>query len=142
MPNMEQVSIEELEYLAELFADQMQREVGNKPGYRIINMGKLQSSLTLPFQVIEDNELYPTLIDKASILYYLCIKNHPFEDGNKRMGIFSLLLFLFKNGYWINSSNQQLFNITVHTASSKTDEMYSVLNEIQKFIQENLVKID
>lgn len=139
---MKQISATELEYLAELFAEQMQREIGNKPGYRVVNMGKLESSLTQPFQIIGNSELYPTLLDKASILYYLCIKNHPFEDGNKRMGIFSLLLFLYKNGYWIESSNQDLFNITVRTASSKTEEMDTALDEIKEFIQENLVKID
>jgi len=135
---MKTVTVEELEYLAELFAVEIQKEIGNKPGYRVINMGKLESSIAQPFQEIEDKDLYPTLIDKAAILYYLCIKNHPFEDGNKRMGIFALILFLSKNGYWLNTTNEKLFDITVRTASSRTDEMNIVLDEIRLFLKESI----
>ena len=41
--------------------------------------------------------MYPTLEEKASHLIYFLIKNHPFSDGNKRIGCFLFLLFLQKN---------------------------------------------
>ena len=40
---------------------------------------------------------YPTLLSKAGILFYLMIKNHPFQNGNKRIAMVTLLSFLFKN---------------------------------------------
>ena len=73
------------------------------------------------------------------MLYYLCIKNHPFEDGNKRMGIFSLLLYLYKNGYWLDTTNDELFDITVYTASSKVEDMQEVVEKIKVFVEEHLV---
>ena len=133
------ITKEELKYIAQLFSDYMIKEINNDPGYIVKDEGRLESSLTQPFQSIEGNELYPTLVDKGSMLYYFCIKNHPFEDGNKRMGIFSLLLYLYKNGYWLDATNDELFDMTLYTASSKVEDMAKVVEKIKKFVEEHLV---
>ena len=133
------ITKEELKYIAQLFSDYMVKEINNDPGYIVKDEGRLESSLTQPFQSIEGNELYPTLVDKGSMLYYFCIKNHPFEDGNKRMGIFSLLLYLYKNGYWLDATNDELFDMTLYTASSKVEDMAKVVEKIKKFVEEHLV---
>ena len=133
------ITKEELKYIAQLFSEYMVKEINNDPGYTVKDEGRLESSLAQPFQSIEGKELYPTLVDKAAILYYLCIKNHPFEDGNKRMGIFSLLLYLYKNGYWLDTTNDELFDITVYTASSKVEDMQDVVEKIKVFVEEHLV---
>jgi len=133
------ITKEELKYIALLFSDYMVKEINNAPGYIVKDEGRLESSLTQPFQSIEGNELYPTLVDKGSMLYYFCIKNHPFEDGNKRMGIFSLLLYLYKNGYWLDATNDELFDITVYTASSKVEDMAEVVEKIKEFVEKHLV---
>ena len=133
------ITKQELKYIAQLFSDYMIKEINNDPGYIVKDEGRLESSLTQPFQSIEGNELYPTLVDKGSMLYYFCIKNHPFEDGNKRMGIFSLLLYLYKNGYWLDATNDELFDITVYTASSKVEDMAEVVEKIKEFVEKHLV---
>ena len=133
------ITKEELKYIAQLFSEYMVKEINNDPGYIVKDEGRLESSLAQPFQSIEGKELYPTLVDKAAMLYYLCIKNHPFEDGNKRMGIFSLLLYLYKNGYWLDTTNDELFDITVYTASSKVEDMQDVVEKIKVFVEEHLV---
>lgn len=133
------ITKQELKYIAQLFSDYMVKEINNDPGYVVKDEGRLESSLAQPFQSIEGKELYPTLVDKAVMLYYFCIKNHPFEDGNKRMGIFSLLLYLEKNGYWLDATNDELFDITVYTASSKVEDMQEVVEKIKGFVEEHLV---
>lgn len=136
------ISTQELEYLAQLFAKQMHEETNVEPGYKVTNMGKLESSIAQPFQAIDGNDLYPTVIEKATMMYYLCIKNHPFEDGNKRMGIFALILYLYKNGYCLDTTNEELFNITVYTASSKVEDMDQVRNRISKFLEKSMKKTE
>jgi len=133
------VSKEELEYMAELFTQYMRENDGSSSEYEVRNSGKLESSITQPFQKISGNDLYPTLVSRASMLYYLCIKNHPFEDGNKRMGIFALLIYLAKNGYWLDCSDEELFDITVYTAGSSVKDMEEVKGKIEDFIKNNLV---
>ena len=80
-------------------------------------------------------ELYPTLFDKASILFYLAVKNHPFEDGNKRMGLLLLILFLFKNDLWIECPNDELFEFVIHVAKSETTKKDYILKYIKEFLK-------
>ncbi|MDZ7642281.1 MAG: Fic family protein [Desulfurivibrio sp.] len=49
-------------------------------------------------QTFGGQELYPSAEEKAAHLLYFIIKDHPFTDGNKRIGAFLFLLFLEKNG--------------------------------------------
>ena len=135
----DRVTKEELEYVAELFSDYMREEQkGNNSAYEVRNTGRLESSIAQPFQKIGGRDLYPTLVSKASMLYYLCIKNHPFEDGNKRMGIFALIIYLAKNGYWLDTTNEDLFNITLRTAASNMEDKDQIISEIESFIERNI----
>jgi death on curing protein len=137
----DRISKEELEYIAGLFGEYMRKEQeDNSSAYEVRNTGKLESSITQPFQQIGGQELYPTLISKASMLYYFCIKNHPFEDGNKRMGIFALIIYLSKNGYWLDTTNEELFDMTVHTAASSMKEKDEVVKKIEEFVEGSMVK--
>ncbi len=49
-------------------------------------------------QTFDGKELYPSAEEKAASLLYFVIKDHPFSDGNKRIGSFLFLLFLQENG--------------------------------------------
>jgi death-on-curing protein len=130
---------EELEYVAKLFSNYMKKEQrGNNSSYEVRDIGKLESSITQPFQKIGGRDLYPTFTSKAAMLYYLCIKNHPFEDGNKRMGIFALTIYLAKNGYWLDTTNEDLFNMTVKVAASSMKEKDQIISEIESFIEKSI----
>jgi len=136
----DRITKEELEYVAKLFGDYMKEEQeGNNSAYEVRNTGKLESSIAQPFQKIGGKDLYPTLVSKAAMLYYFCIKNHPFEDGNKRMGIFALVIYLADNGYWLDTTNEELFNMTVRTAASGMKEKDQVVGEIETFVEENII---
>ena len=52
----------------------------------IRDKASLDSALKRPYQTFEGQDLYPTLIEKVSALLESIIKNHPFYDGNKRLG--------------------------------------------------------
>src|ERR1700683_1759725 len=58
------------------------------------NKALLESALSLPQAAFGGKEMYPTLADKAAILWYTLNKNHPFENGNKRISAMALLVFL------------------------------------------------
>ncbi|WP_337665616.1 type II toxin-antitoxin system death-on-curing family toxin [Pseudoruminococcus massiliensis] len=61
-------------------------------------MGLLESALEAPLQTFDGKDLYPALIQKATRLGHSIISNHPFIDGNKRIGIHTMLVFLAANG--------------------------------------------
>ena len=59
----------------------------------------LESCLAMPFQKFGKKLLYQGVSGKAAILFYLLIKNHPFQNGNKRIAITSMFIFLYLNNY-------------------------------------------
>ena len=61
----------------------------------------LESAIEAPYQTFDGEELFPTKIEKAARLGYGLISNHPFIDGNKRIGVYIMISFLEVNGiYW------------------------------------------
>jgi len=64
--------------------DRIIKDSGGSHG--IWNQGGLGSALPLPRQVFGETELYPSIVEKAAILCFSIIQNHPFVDGNKRVG--------------------------------------------------------
>lgn len=70
-------------------------EYGGSHG--ILDEGRLDASVAQPQMTFGGNELYPTLPQKAAALGFSLIMNHPFEDGNKRVGYASMKAFLLLN---------------------------------------------
>ena len=95
----------------------------------------LESCLAAPLQTFGGKNLYPTFYDKTAILFYLMIKNHPFQNGNKRIAITTLMYALYKNNLWLKVSNQQLYNFAVWVAESPRDAKDEMLRYIAKFIK-------
>jgi len=81
---------------------QVMAQSGGAIGIRDLNA--LESALVQPRATYDGEDLYPTLVDKAAILGYLLVKNHPFIDGNKRIGHAAMEVFLLLNGYEIKAS--------------------------------------
>ncbi|UCF79226.1 MAG: type II toxin-antitoxin system death-on-curing family toxin [Candidatus Eiseniibacteriota bacterium] len=102
----------------------------------------LESCVLTPFQSFSGKPLYPTLVGKASVLFYLMIKNHPFQNGNKRIAITTLLTFLLGNGKWLEVDTQELYNFTVWLAQSPPGVKDQVVAATEKFIRDHLVNAD
>ncbi len=63
------------------------------------DIGLLLSAIAQPRAMFEGHELYPGLIEKATALCFSLVKNHPFVDGNKRVGHAAMETFLVLNGF-------------------------------------------
>ena len=63
----------------------------------LFDEGMRDSALNTPFQTFEGEGIYPSLQQKAARLCFGLVKNHPFLDGNKRIGIHAMLVFLALN---------------------------------------------
>ena len=71
---------------------------------------KFESIVKNLYQTFGGKELYRTIEDKASHLLYFTIKDHPFTDGNKRIGSFLFVYFLDKNDYLYRESGEKKIN--------------------------------
>ena len=87
---------------------------GGTDGVR--DIGLLESALEAPFQTFDRKDLYPALIQKAARLGQSLISNHPFVDGNKRIGIHTMLVFLAANGVEIECTQKELIDVGLSLA--------------------------
>lgn len=94
--------------------DRLIAETGGMPGVR--DIGLLVSAAARPQATFDGADLYPTLYLKAAALMDSLINNHPFIDGNKRVGITAAGLFLRLNGRRLVVSNAELEAFTLRVA--------------------------
>ena len=79
----------------------------------------LESALNSPFQTFGGVELYPTLLEKGVMLGYGLICNHPFVDGNKRIGILAMLTFFVINGCELIATSDDVIRAGLGVASGE-----------------------
>ena len=101
----------------------------------------LESCLAMPFQTFDKRSLYPTFIKKVSVLFYLMIKNHPFQNGNKRVTMTTLFYVLYREKKWMEVNTQALYNFAVWVAESPPDAKVQMVEYIEKFIKTNIVPL-
>ena len=95
---------------------QLIKYTGGTDGIR--DVGLLDSALNTPFQVFDGTELYPSIQQKAARLGFGLIKNHAFIDGNKRIGIHVMLIFLELNGIILEYTQKELYELVLDVAAS------------------------
>ena len=99
---------------------------------RVRDKGLIESSINNVYQSYFGVEKYPTIEEKAARLCYSFIKNHAFLDGNKRIGIYVMMVLLELNGISLNCSNDELTELGLKIADSSIG--YSeILEFIYKF---------
>ena len=81
----------------------------------------LESALEAPFQSFGGKELYPSIQAKATRLCYGLVKNHAMVDGNKRIGVHAMLVFMEINGYDLEYSQKELIDLILGVAAGKKD---------------------
>ena len=84
-----------------------------------MNEGMLDSALNAPFQTLGGADAFPSLQHKAARLCYGLVKNHPFVDGNKRIGAHAMLVFLALNGIELQHSQAELADIILKLAAGE-----------------------
>ena len=79
----------------------------------------LESAVNNPFQTFCGEDLYKTIFDKAAQLAYGLTKNHGFVDGNKRVAIHAMLVYLAINDYETDLSQEEIVKIGMDLAENK-----------------------
>ena len=100
-----------------LLHTQLIEATGGSDGIR--DVGLLESALESPFQSFGGEELYPSIQAKAARLCYGLVKNHAMIDGNKRIGVHAMLVFLALNGYEIEYTQKELSGLILDVAADR-----------------------
>ena len=102
-----------------LLHEQLLQEFGGTAGIR--DDGLLESALAAPFQTFGGQSLYPSVQAKAAQLGFGLVCNHPFVDGNKRIGTHVMLVFLALNGIELSYTQQELIDIIFAVAADRAN---------------------
>ena len=106
-------------------------ESGGSDGVR--DEGLLDSAVNTPFQTFSGQDLYPTVLEKAVRLGFGLIRNHPFIDGNKRIGTHAMLGFLNLNSITLSYEDDELISTILSVASGEMDA-----DGLLKWIQQHI----
>ena len=102
-----------------LIHEQLISETGGSSGLR--DEGMLDSALNAPFQTFGGEDVYPSLQQKAARLCFGLVKDHPFVDGNKRIGAHVMLVFLSLNGIELQHSQAELSDVILQLAAGEIE---------------------
>ncbi|OIS93892.1 type II toxin-antitoxin system death-on-curing family toxin [Brucella cytisi] len=106
---------------------------GGAAGIR--DSGLLDSALARPLQ----KEAYgdPDIFDLAAVYLFGVLKNHPFVDGSKRTGLAAADLFLYFNGFSLESVQEDIIQLVLMVSTSEIDEAGAAA-----FFRDHTVAID
>ena|SRR5688572_1699635 len=96
--------------------------------------GALESAVAQPEASFGGEDLYADLASKAAALGHSLIQNHPFVDGNKRIGHGAMEVFLLLNGHEIDASVDDQEKIIIQVASGKISRI-----EFSEWISKHMV---
>lgn len=103
-----------------------------------VSSSALNMIVNLPEQFVFGKPLYPTIFDKATILFVQLIKKHVFANANKRTAFFVLVKFLQLNGYHLSVSVEEAVDMCVTIAvEALTDEK---MISYSKWVSEHSVR--
>lgn len=131
---LKQLTIKDVEYVAYRLAKETMSWSEPIPDFSTRYTNSLERCIGAPFQTFDGRQLYPGLIKKAAILFYLMIKDHPFQNGNKRLAMTTLFIFLFQNKKWMKVDTKELYNFAVWVAESNAKLKDDTVRAVETFI--------
>jgi death on curing protein len=99
--------------------------------------GALESAVAQPEMTFGGEDLYPTIAEKASALGHSLIQNHPFLDGNKRVGHAAMEVFLVLNSYEISASVDEQEEIVLNVARGETSKA-----ELGEWLKKHSIEVE
>ena len=90
---------------------------GGMAGITEAGFARLEAAAATPLQSAFGVELYPELADKAGALAHAIVRGHPFSDGNKRVALAALDLFLSLNGARLSADNDEAYALAMAAAA-------------------------
>ncbi len=139
---LKRITILDVEFVAHRLAQETMGWSEPIPDFSTRYTNALERCVDQPFQSFGGKQLYPGILKKSAILFYLMIKNHPFQNGNKRIAMATLFLFLFRNGKWITVDSKELYNFAKWVAESNSKLRKATIDAVETFIKTYLTEYE
>ena len=137
-----QITIADIEYVAHRLAKETMSWNEPIPEFKTRYPNVLEQCVVAPFQTYDQKQLYSGLVAQAAVLFYLMIKNHPFQNGNKRVAMATLFYFLYSNKKWIRVDDQELYNFARWVAESNAKLKDETVSAVEIFLSTYMIDLD
>jgi death on curing protein len=134
------IDIEGFEYLCFSLAREFMTYSEPIPDFASCDLALLDSALNAPRAGSSEGIMfYPTFEHQAAVLFYSMIKNHPFQNGNKRIAVMTLLAFLYINGKWIRIDPKYFYEVAYIVSESHREDREVVIKSLVTDLNEFIV---
>lgn len=106
--------------------------LGHEPAVR--DLGLVESAVARPRAGMFGVDAYPSLATKAAALMHSLVTNHGLVDGNKRLGVVGMILFLALNGHRFTMSDDDLYELTMAIASGALNDVPTIAERLRPHI--------
>jgi len=98
--------------------------------------GSLMAALGRPYATFDQNDLYPTAIEKAAAIFESIVINHPFIDGNKRTSYVLMRLILREDGRDISATEDEKYKLVIAASTGQIR-----FDEIKAWLEKNVAQL-
>jgi death-on-curing protein len=95
-------------------------------GVAVRDIGLLEAAAARPRASAFGMDAYPTVPDKAAAMLHSIVRNHALVDGNKPLGLASVLAFLGLNGWRLTLTNDEAYDLVMAVAEGRVDDVPSI----------------
>jgi death on curing protein len=104
-------------------------------GFLLRDVGLLEAAVARPATSLGGADAYPTIVDKAAALVHSAVRNHALVDGNKRVGLMLLIVFLGVNGRRLTATNDEAYELIVSIAEGRLDAVADIAGALSGFVE-------
>lgn len=104
-------------------------------GFLLRDVGLLEAAVARPATSVGGADAYPTIVEKAAALVHSAVRNHALVDGNKRVGLMLLVVFLGVNGRRLTATNDQAYALIVSIAEGHLDAVSEIARALSDFVE-------
>lgn len=109
---------------------------GGMQGITEAGFGRVEAAVAAPDVSMFGEDLYPDLPAKAAALFWRLVRAHGFSDGNKRVGLVALIVYVERNGARLRATDDEFYELTLAIANDETQEA------VAAWIEARLARID
>jgi death on curing protein len=121
---------DDIELIHSIVSEREKKEGEPIPPFSHANKSDIDVLVHIPRSVFDGKELYPSIAEKAAIIFYTVNKRQIFVNGNKRMSTACLLVFLDINGKRLNVSPDELTQKALWLANTSSQDFQTIKSEL------------
>jgi death-on-curing protein len=98
--------------------------------------GLLEAALARPATTVDSRDAYPSVVEKAAALVHSAVRNHALVDGDERLGLMLVIVFLGANGRALAMTNEEAYEFIVAIADGRLDDVPSIVAHLEPAVRQ------